>query len=55
VRTKGSFDHRVFKLVIDASKNLAATQWHNQLPKVIAGVSFRDDIEVIQMPANHAA
>jgi hypothetical protein len=25
------------------------------LPKVIAGVSFRDGIEVIQVPANHAA
>jgi hypothetical protein len=25
------------------------------LPKVIAGVRFNDGIEVIRMPANHAA
>jgi hypothetical protein len=25
------------------------------LPKVIAGVKFQDGIEVIQVPANHAA
>jgi len=36
-------------------KNLAAAQSTNQLPKVIAGVRFNDGIEVIHMPANHAA
>jgi hypothetical protein len=25
------------------------------LPKLIAGVRFNDGIEVVQMPANHAA
>ena len=38
-----------FKLVSAASKGT------NQLPKLIAGVRFNDGIEVIQMPANHAA
>jgi hypothetical protein len=27
----------------------------NQLPKVIRGVRFQDGIEVIEVPANHAA
>jgi putative transposase len=27
----------------------------NQLPKVVQGVSFQNGIEVIQMPARHAA
>jgi hypothetical protein len=27
----------------------------NQLPKVIAGVRFKDGIEVIEVPENHAA
>ena len=60
VRTKGSLSPTtarlmVFKLVIAASKTWRRLKGTNQLPKVIAGVSFRDGIEVIQMPANHAA
>ena len=60
VRTKVSLSPTtaklmVFKLVIAASKTWRRLKGTNQLPKVIAGVSFRDGIEVIQVPANHAA
>jgi putative transposase len=48
VRTKGSF-------IIAASKTWRRLKGTNQLPKLIAGVRFNDGIEVIQMPANHAA
>ena len=60
VRTKGSLSSTtarlmVFKLVIAASKTWRRLNGTNQLPKVIAGVRFNDGIEVIRMPANHAA
>ena len=60
VRTKGSLSSTtarlmVFKLVIAASKTWRRLKGTNQLPKVIAGVRFNDGIEVIPMPANHAA
>ena len=60
VRTKGSLSSTtarlmVFKLVIAASKTWRRLKGTDQLPKVIAGVRFNDGIEVIQMPANHAA
>jgi putative transposase len=45
----------MFKLVIAASKTWRRLKGTNQLPKVIAGVRFNGGIEVIQMPANHAA
>jgi putative transposase len=57
VRTKGAFSPTaaklmVFELVIAASKTWRRTKGPNQLPKLIAG---DDGIEVIQVPANHAA
>jgi len=59
VRTKGSLSSTsakltVFKLLCAASKTwrLKGT---NQLPKVIAGIRFENGIEVIEVPANHAA
>lgn len=60
VRTKGSLSPTtarlmVFKLVMVASKTWRRLKGTNQLPKVIAGVRFNDGIEVIHMPANHAA
>jgi transposase-like protein len=60
VRTKGSLSPTtarlmVFKLVIAASKTWRRLKGTNQLPKLIAGVRFNDGIEVIRMPANHAA
>jgi len=60
VRTKGSLSPTtarlmVFKLLCAASKTWRRLKGTNQLPKLIAGVRFNDGIEVIQMPANHAA
>ncbi len=60
VRTKGSLSSTtarlmVFKLVIAASKTWRRLKGTNQLPKVIAGVRFKDGIEVIEVPENHAA
>jgi len=51
VRTKGSLSPTTARLMV--FKLLCAGT--NQLPKVIAGVSFENGIEVIQVPANHAA
>jgi hypothetical protein len=36
-------------------ENLAAAENPNHLPKIIAGVRFKDGIEVLEAPANHAA
>ena len=60
VRTKGSLSPTtarlmVFKLICAASKSWRRLKGTNHLPKVIAGVKFQDGIEVIQVPANHAA
>jgi putative transposase len=60
VRTKGSLSSTtaklmVFKLIIAASKTWRRLKGTNQLPKVIAGVKFKDGIEVIEAPENHAA
>ena len=60
VRTKGSLSPTtarlmVFKLLCAASKTWRRLKGTNQLPKVIAGVSFENGIEVIQVSANHAA
>jgi hypothetical protein len=60
VRTKGSLPPAtarptMFKLVIAASKTWRRLKGTNQLRKVTTGVRFNDGIEVIQMPANHAA
>jgi len=60
VRTKGSLSSTtaklmVFKLVITASKTWRRLKGENQLSKVVGGVGFKDCIEVIDVPANHAA
>ena len=60
VRTKGSLSPTtarlmVFKLLCAASRTWRRLKGTNHLPKVIAGVRFQDGIEVIQVPANHAA
>ena len=60
VRTRGSLSSTtaklmVFKLIIAASKTWRRLQGENQLPKVTGGVRFQDGIEVIEVPANHAA
>ena len=60
VRTKGSLSPTtarlmVFKLVIAASKTWRRLKGESQLPKVVAGVTFRDGIEVIERPSTRAA
>ena len=60
VRTKGSLvvnDCQVdgVQAGIAASKTWRRLKGTNQLPKVIAGVRFENGIEVIEVPANHAA
>ena len=60
VRTKGSLSPKtaklmVFKLVSSAAKTWRRLKGENQLPKVVQGVKFQNGVEVIEMPANHAA
>jgi transposase-like protein len=60
VRTKGSLSQRtarlmVFKLVSAAAKTWRRLNGENQLPKIVRGVRFRDGVEVIELPVNHAA
>ena len=60
VRTKGSLSPTtarlmVFKLVMAAAKTWRRLKGENQLPKVVAGVTFTDGTEVIQGSANRAA
>jgi len=60
VRTKGSLSPTtarlmVFKLVMAASKTWRRLKGENQLPKVVAGVTFQDGTEVIERPSTCAA
>src|SRR5947209_2092273 len=60
VRTKGALSTKtaklmVFKLVTAAAKTWRRLKGENQLPKVVKGVKFQNGIEVITMPAHHAA
>ena len=60
VRTKGALSPTtarlmVFKLVMAASKTWRRLKGENQLPKVVAGVTFRDGTEVIESPSTRAA
>jgi putative transposase len=60
VRTKGALSPTtarlmVFKLVMAAGKSWRRLKGENQLPKVVAGVTFRDGTEVIARPDHRAA
>ena len=60
VRTKGALSAKTAKLMVFKLVNAAAKTWRrlngeNQLPKVVRGVKFKNGIEVIEMPAHHAA
>jgi putative transposase len=60
VRTKGSLSPvtarlMVFKLVVAASKTWRRLKGENQLPKLVAGVTFHDGTEVTQRPSTRAA
>jgi len=45
----------VFKLLMAAAKTWRRLKGENLLPKVVAGVTFRDGTEVIDIPADRAA
>ena len=60
VRTKGALSPTtaklmVFKLVMAASKTWRRLKGENQLPKIVAGVTFRDGTEVTTSPDHRAA
>ena len=60
VRTKGALSPTtaklmVFKLVMAAAKTWRRLKGENQLPKVVAGVTFRDGTEVTASPDHRAA
>lgn len=60
VRTRGALSPKtarlmVFKLVIAASRTWRRLKGENQLPKVVAGVTFRDGTEVIDDQSTRAA
>lgn len=60
VRTNGALSPitarlMVFKLVMAAAKTWRRLKGENQLPKVVAGVTFRDGTEVIASPDHRAA
>lgn len=60
VRTKGALSPitarlMVFKLVMAAAKTWRRLKGEKLLPKVVAGVTFKDGTEVIDVPANRAA
>ena len=60
VRTKGALSPTtaklmVFKLVMAAAKTWRRLKGENQLPKVVAGVIFRDGTEITASPDHRAA
>jgi putative transposase len=60
VRTKGSLSPStarlmVFKLVMAASKTWRKLKRENQLPKVVAGATFRDGNEIVEGQSSRAA
>src|SRR4051794_1718900 len=60
VRTKGSLSPTtarlmVFKLIMAASRTWRRLMGENQLPKVIAGVRFKDGSEIIPTPTHNVA
>ena len=60
VRTKGALSPTtaklmVFRLVMAAAKSWRRLKGENQLPKVVAGVTFRDGTELIARPDHRAA
>jgi transposase-like protein len=60
VRTKGALSPTtaklmVFKLVMAAAKTWRRLKGENLLPKVVAGVTFKDGSEVVDVPADRAA
>ncbi|MGY4286605.1 hypothetical protein ACVWXO_005825 [Bradyrhizobium sp. LM2.7] len=57
IRSKGCLSNKtalamVFKLVEGAQKNWRRLDGHNQLPKLVLGVTFNNGIEVIAKPTD---
>src|SRR6202522_1751472 len=57
IRSKGCLSNRtalamVFKLLEGAQKSWRRLDGHNQLPKLVLGVTFNDGIEVIAKPTD---
>ena len=57
IRSKGCLSNRtalamVFKLLEAAQKSWRRLDGHNQLPKLVLGVTFNNGIEVIAKPAD---
>ena len=57
IRSKGCLSNRtalamVFKLLEGAQKSWRRLDGHNQLPKLVLGVTFNNGIEVIAKPAD---
>ena len=60
MRTKGALSAKTAKLMVIKLVNAAAKTWRrlkgeNQLPKVVQDIKFQNGIEVIVLPAHHAA
>jgi putative transposase len=60
VRSKGCLSNATalvmeFKLIDEAQKSWRRLDGPNQLPKIIAGVSFKDGLEAEAIPQAHAA
>jgi putative transposase len=60
IRSKGCLSNRtalamVFKLVEAAQRSWRRLDGHNQLPKLILGVKFTDELKVAAKPANRQA
>jgi putative transposase len=60
VRTKGALSQDTARLVVFKPVTAAARTWRrlngeNQSPKVIRGATFRDGVEVVDTPTQHAA
>ena len=58
IRSKGCLSNRtalamVFKLLEGAQKSWRRLDGHNQLPKLVLGVTFKDGVEVIAKPTDH--
>src|SRR5258705_13437510 len=58
IRSKGCLSNRtalamVFKLLEAAQKSWRRLDGHNQLPKLVLGVTFSNGIEVIAKPSDH--
>ncbi|MDE5446112.1 IS256 family transposase, partial [Bradyrhizobium sp. CSA207] len=57
IRSKGCLSNKtalamVFKLVEGAQRTWRRLDGHNQLPKLVLGVTFNDGIEVIAKPTD---